>query len=203
MIRFSKFFIALLLCGSLYAQNFNDYFVDKTMRVDYFHTGTKGSEVFAIDQIYEAGIWAGSQINLLTDLNLGEYQVRVFDVSSGKLIYSRGYSTVFNEWQTTSDAKKNYHTFHETLQLPMPKSTIKMAIYRRDKKMNFVEKWATEIDPGDEAIINKAVNKPAYKITALMENGPSSEKVDIVIVGDGYTKDEMEQFRKDAKHYND
>ncbi|KAA3614959.1 MAG: peptidase M64 [Calditrichaeota bacterium] len=203
MKRIFIFIMLLFFSGTLFAQNFSDYFVDKTMRVDYYHSGTKGSELFAIDQIYDAGIWAGSQTNLNTTLNLGEYQVRVFDSASGKMIYSRGYSTIFNEWQTTPDAKVNHHTFHETLLLPMPKSKIKMGIYRRDKKMNFVEKWVTEIDPTNDAIMNKAVNKPGYKVSALMENGPSSEKVDIVIVGDGYTKEEMEQFRKDAKYHND
>ncbi len=203
MFRFSFLITLIFFATGLLAQNFNDYFNDRTMRVDYYHSGTTGSEIFAIDQIYNAGVWAGSKTNLNTTLNLGDYQVRVFDDTSGTLIYSRGYSTIFNEWQTTTDAKKNWHTFHETQQLPMPKSKIKLAIYRRDKQMNFVEKWNTIIDPTNDAIINKAVNKPAYQVTALMENGPATEKVDIVIMGDGYTKEEMEQFRKDAKHYND
>ncbi len=179
MFRFLFLVTLIFFTTSLLAQDFNDYFTDRTMRVDYYHSGTKGSEIFAIDQIYDAGVWAGSKTNLNTTLNLGDYQVRVFDDTSGTLIYSRGYSTIFNEWQTTTDAKKNWHTFHETQQLPMPKSKIKLAIYRRDKQMNFVEKWKTIIDPANDAIINKAVNKPAYQVTALMENGPAAEKVDI------------------------
>lgn len=202
-------FNAVNMLGGIKAWNklpiveFDDFFLDRTLRVDYFHSGTHESEFFAIDQLYEAGPWAGSQNNLITTLNLGEYQVRVFDEKSGKLIYARGYSSVFNEWQTTPDAKVNAHTIHETQQIPLPKAPIKLAIYRRDKELNFQEVWHTAIDPTNKSILNKAVNKPGYKVSALMKNGAPSNKVDIVIVGDGYTKEEMAQFRKDAKKYND
>lgn len=189
--------------NKLPVDNFPGFFIDKTMRVDYFHSGNHESEFFAIDQVYEAGPWAGSQNNLITHLNLGDYQLRIFDEKTAQLIYSRGYSSIFNEWQTTSDAKSNWHTFHETQQIPMPKAKIKYAVYRRDEKLNFKEIWSTIIDPNDKTILSKSVNKPDYKVTALMENGPPSNKVDLVIIGDGYSKDDIDQLRKDAKKYND
>ena len=173
------------------------------MRIDYFHSGTKDQEHFSIDQIYDAGPWAGSKKNLISNLNLGEYQLRIFDLASSKLIYSRGYSTFFNEWQTTSEAKENWKSINETLLIPMPKNKIQLAVYRRDKKMSFREVYATIIDPALPITTNMAVNKPGYKVTALMKNGDPEDKVDIVIVGDGYAKDDIDQFRKDAKYYND
>lgn len=200
-----RLMVFLLVCTSqLFATvEFSVFFEDKTLRVDFFHSGTSEKEFFAIDQLYKTDIWAGTKSQMITPLNLGEYQVRVFDAKSGKLIYSRGYSTIFNEWQTTPDAKKNYHTFHETILVPMPKAPIELAVFRRNKEMAFVEKWRTQIDPADDARINSNVKKPDYKVTPLMQNGPPSEKVDIVILGDGYTKDEIEQFKKDARYYND
>ena len=49
------------------------------MRVDVHHTGTKGEERLALDQVYEEGAWPGSRTQLVDTLNLGEYLVRVFD----------------------------------------------------------------------------------------------------------------------------
>src|SRR5436309_3632615 len=74
-----------------YSQTFNNFFLDRTLRVDCYHTGTKGTETFSLDQVLEEGPWAGSVVNLLDTLNLGEYQMRVYDEPTAALIYSRGY----------------------------------------------------------------------------------------------------------------
>ena len=119
------------------------------------------------------------------------------------MIYSRGYSTIFNEWQTTAEAQNNYHTFHESILIPKPKYRVQMAIYRRDKNMFFREVFSTVIDPADPLQIHTAPNKPNYKVTKIMQNGAASEKVDIVILGDGYAKNDINKLRKDAEHFND
>ncbi len=109
---------ALLICtiSSVAEANFEKYFFNKTMRVDFFHTGSKTQEIFSIDQIYEEGEWPGSKINLIDTLNYGEYLVKVFDVATNSLIFSRGYSTIFNEWQTTDEAAPGvFKTYHETV----------------------------------------------------------------------------------------
>ncbi len=95
---------ALLVFCTGSAQQFDRFFTSRTMRVDYYHTGAKGQESIALDDVYEEGEWPGSRINLIDTLNLGEYLCRVFDRSSGVLIYSRGFSTMFQEWQTTDGA---------------------------------------------------------------------------------------------------
>ncbi len=196
---------ALALHGAaLQAQSFQQYFVNKTLRVDYHHTGTKGEEKFALDQCYEEGEWAGGQRNLVDHLNLGEYQARVYDVETSTVIFSRGFSTMFNEWQTTGEANQGlYRTFHETVRLPMPQKKIQFTLCRRDQQMNFREIFSLTIDPAAPTQINRAPRAARFKATALMQNGPPASKVDLVILGDGYAKEEMEKFRKDAQHFND
>ncbi|HHL32968.1 MAG TPA: peptidase M64, partial [Desulfobulbaceae bacterium] len=91
-----KIFVFLLIPAALlFAIDHDAFFTGKTMRVDYYHSGKAGEEHFSLDQIYETGTWAGSKKHLITPLNLGEYQVRLYDSASGELIYSRGYSTMF------------------------------------------------------------------------------------------------------------
>lgn len=196
-------FIAMLLPQVLFAQSFNTFFSNHTLRVDYYHTGAKGQESFALDQCYVEGEWAGSQTQLLDRLNRGEYQARVFEAATSALIFSRGFSTVFNEWQTTGEASNMSRTFHETVLMPMPKSKVQFTICRRDKQMNFREVFSVVIDPNDPTQINRAPRAPKFKATALMQNGPPQTKVDIVMLGDGYTEKDLAKLRNDAKHFNE
>ncbi|HTK82852.1 MAG TPA: M64 family metallopeptidase [Bacteroidota bacterium] len=183
---------------------FENFFVDKTLRVDCSHTGTKGAETFSLSAVLEEGPWPGSLVNLIDTLSLGEYQARVYDVPSATLIYSRGYSSMFNEWQSTDEALSGiYRTFHETLRLPYPKRKVQVTISRRDKQMNLHEVFSTIIDPNSPTEVNHEKKISQFKVTPIWENGSPHEKVDILILGDGYRKEDMEKFRKDARHFND
>ncbi len=179
-------------------------FSGKTMRVDYYHTGTKGEETLSLDQVVVEGDWAGSKRNLIDTLNLGEFMVRVYDRGTNALIYSRGFSSMFNEWQTTDEALAGVHrTFSETVRFPFPKREIQLTISRRDRKMVFHELFSAAINPNDPTQVNTEKRPQTYKVTGVMKNGDPAEKVDIAILGDGYTKGEMEKFRKDAKHFTE
>jgi hypothetical protein len=206
-MRTLTYFILATLCSQSFAGGttlYGKFFSEKTMRVDYFHTGTKGEERLSLDQVYEEGPWPGSRVNLIDSLNLGEYIVRVFDHATSVLIYSRGFSSIFNEWQTTDEALNGvYRTFSETVRLPFPKRAIQLTLARRDRQMVFHELFSILIDPGLPTRVNKEKKEHPYMVTPLMENGAPSVKVDILIMGDGYAKADMEKFRKDAKHFND
>jgi hypothetical protein len=194
----------LLLLFRAKAQEYNRYFLDKTLRIDLNHTGSKTSETLALDRLSDEGPWPGSRFNLLDTLNLGEYQVRVFDAGSDALIYSRGYSTMFNEWQTTDEATPEfYRTFQETIRIPYPKQPVQVTVHRRDKKMAFREIYAARIDPNSPAAVHREHRSAQFRSFTLQENGPASKKVDLLILGDGYRKEDMEKFRADAKHFNE
>ena len=92
-----------MMLGSLVAQtdvDFDRYFIDKTMRLDYVHTGTHDQEFYSYNEIFQEPVWAGSKHNLVDTLNLGKYLFKVTDVKTNVLIYSRGFSSIFGEWQT-------------------------------------------------------------------------------------------------------
>jgi hypothetical protein len=197
---------ALLISLTSMAQTdvaYDRYFTDATLRVDYYHTGTKGEERFSVDRAYREGVWPGSRTRLLDTLNLGEFLVRVYDQATNVLLYSRGFSSMFQEWQTTDEAVAGvYRTFEETVRFPFPRRTVQVTIARRDKRMVFHELFSWTINPNDPAVVMKEKAVAAFPVTSLMENGPASEKVDILIMGDGYAKADMEKFRKDAEHFN-
>lgn len=173
-------------------------FKDKTMRLDYFHNGNDKEDHFSVDQIVSDGIWPGSKKNLIDKLQLGPYFFEVFDRESGKLLYSRGFASVFGEWQTTPEASSTWGTFHESLRFPYPLKPVKIILSKRDNENYFKEIWNLEIDP-DSRQINQADVKKSHVTDVIMNGGPADKKVDLVILGDGYSRKEMEKFRSDAK----
>ena len=185
------------------SDRFEQYFSDTTFRIDYYHTGTKGEERIAMDKMYIEGEWPGSLTNLIDTLNLGEYFFRITDVAGNRTIYSRGYSSLFNEWQTTDEAASGtYRTFHETVRFPCPLNKFQLTILRRSKQMVFDEVFSTVIDPNG-IDVHRGKTHDASGVVDLMTNGGIHSKVDIAILGDGYTKNETQKFLTDARHFTD
>jgi hypothetical protein len=176
---------------------FDKYFENKTMRVDYFHMGTANEEHFSVDRILNDGPWSGSQNHLLDELKYGLYFFEVIDLSSSQTIYSRGFASIFGEWQTIPEASEKWGTFHESVRFPWPLKPVKLIVKKRNAENHFEKVWETEIDPTSRSV-NPAENEIHHPAFTVLENGNPNEKVDIVILGDGYTKDEMEKFHDDA-----
>jgi hypothetical protein len=177
---------------------FEVFFENKTMRVDYFHSGMADEEHFAVDRILNDGDWSGSKTILLDNLNRGLYFFEVLDSESDELLYSRGFSSIFGEWQTIPEAEKQWGTFHESIRFPWPLKSVNVIMKKRDAKNEFTQIWELKIDPASR-IVNPAELIQIYKTFDYMVNGPAEEKVDIVILGDGYTKEEMEKFYSDVE----
>jgi len=205
MKKFTFLFIAIgmsmLSQAQLYiSSNYEMYFTGETMRVDYFHTGTASEEHFSLDRILNDGHWAGSKTVLIDNLNRGLYFFKITDTLTNTLLYSRGFASVFGEWQSIGDP--NWGTFHESVRFPWPKLPVRLTIEKRDAKNNFVSIWSTVIDPASR-IVNPSVLKSGLKTYSYIENGNAENHVDIVILGDGYTAAEMDKFHKDIATLTD
>ena len=169
-----------------------------TIRLDYFHTGSASEERFALDTVVQEGAWPGPPAKAIDTSNLGKYQFEVRDAKSGSLLYSRGFASIFGEWQSTAEAQHRSRTLHESLRFPAPSGPVKVSIFKRDDKNKFKELWFTEIDPLDRAV-DRAAAPAGVKVWAVMQNGPPSEKVDLLLIGDGYTAKEMDKWHGDAR----
>ena len=205
MKTFSILFLALGISILLQAQkvanvDYDKYFTSETMRVDYFHTGTATEEHFSLDRVLNDGAWPGSRVVLLDELNRGLYFYKITDTLTNTLLYSRGFASVFGEWQTIGDPA--WGTFHESVRFPWPKLPVRLTIEKRDAKNNFAEVWSIVIDP-KARIVNPAVLKSTYKSFTYVDNGKADTHVDIVILGDGYSAAEMDKFHKDVAALTD
>lgn len=180
---------------------FENYFENQTMRVDYYHTGDADDEFISIDQIYKQGVWAGTVNNLIDPFDLGKYFFKIFDKADSNLIYSRGFSTYFGEYQTTVQAGSGIKkTYHESLLFPCPKNPVHLIIEVRDRKNQLNTIFEMNIDPADYHI-NKESTTRKDSIIKIIDNGDSHHKVDLVILGEGYTMGEIDKFKADLEKY--
>jgi hypothetical protein len=176
---------------------FSSLFTDRTMRVDYYHTGG-GQELFALDRVVSDGPWAGSRTQLLDTTNLGPYFLEVVDRRTNQAIYSRGFASIYGEWETTAEARAGVHrSFHESVRFPWPKQPVQLVIRKRDAQNAFREVWSAVIDPASR-LVTPVEARPAGKVWTVFENGPSAVKVDLLILGDGYAEADLPKFHADV-----
>jgi len=193
-------FLILLSITVTYSQiNFDDYFENKTLRLDYFHSGDKESDFYSFDELIEEPYWGGSKVNLIDKFNYGKYKFEVHDAASNQLIYSRGYSTLFNEWQTTEEAKHTTRTFSETIVFPFPKNPVMVKFYSSNRKNEWIKKFEYEVNPENYFIKPERVSE--YRTFEVLNSGDPSVKVDIVLIPEGYRWHEMEKFKKDCERF--
>ena len=177
---------------------FDTYFRDKTMRVDYFHSGGPGVEILSLDRVVSDGPWAGSRTRLVDDLNLGKYLYEVIDRQTNRVIYSRGFASIYGEWETTPESRQVHRTFHESLRFPWPRRPVQVVLKVRDAENSFHEIWSTVVDPGSR-FVNPVDRPPLGEVWALQESGPPAEKVDLLVIGEGYVAAEQPKFHADAR----
>ena len=122
------------------------------MRLDYYHSGNTRQELFSVDRVViEPLPWPGNMGKTIDDTNLGNYFFEVHDQVSGKLLYSRGFSSIYGEWVTTDEAKKASRTFSESLRFPAPDAAVQIILKKRDGEA-FKEVWTTVVDPKDKFV---------------------------------------------------
>lgn len=186
-------FFALLLSASVKA-------APRTLRVDYYHTGNAHEQWFSLDRIVMEPLeWPGNPNHAIDESRLGNYLFEVRDKSSGTLVYSRGFNSVFGEWKTTEEALHSNRTFSESLRFPAPDSTVEVLLKARDGG-GFHEVWKTTVDPRDKFIERGRPPSPG-PLLELQKMGTPSKKIDLLVLGDGYTAAERGKFEKDARRF--
>ncbi|HEY3172308.1 MAG TPA: IgA Peptidase M64 [Thermoanaerobaculia bacterium] len=169
----------------------------RTMRLDYFHTGNAAEERFSADRVVlEPLPWAGGRS--IDDTNLGKYFFEVIDRKSNRVLYSRGFASIYGEWELTGEAKAVNRTFHESLRFPAPDGPVQIVLKKRDAKNAFREVWSFLLDPTDMFVDSSKPASPG-PLLEIQKTGDPAEKVDFLIVGDGYTAAERPKFEKDAR----
>lgn len=195
-------FILFTVTLTIQAQkDFDKYFIDKVLRFDFMLAGDNQKTL-----VYPAGMnqepnWAGSNTNLINKFNTGNFKYEVFDSTGKTLIYSRAFSSLFQEWQTTAEAKTTEKSFYEVATMPYPKNKVHFILSKRDRDGSFSKLYETEIDPS--SIYIRKENPVDVKVTKTYNAGDPHTSLDLAFIAEGYTAEEMGKFRDDVKKMAD
>lgn len=178
---------------------FDAHFDDATLRIDFYRSGDAAVERLVFDRAIRQGVWAGPTTHLLDPHPYGGSQVEVLDPGTGRVLFSRGFDTIFGEYRTTGPALRGEaRTYHESVLVPFPKHPILVRIGPRNPD----PAWATAewtIDPGDLSIAREAPT-PAV-VTEVTAPRPPGRCLDIAILGEGYTAEDLDTFAEDVRRF--
>jgi hypothetical protein len=203
LFLFKEIFLSSLSSAEISSSStstFDARFTGRTMRVDVFHTGGPKGEVVAFDRAVDDGPWPGSRTRLLDETNLGTHFFEVRSTRTNGVLYSRGYSSMYAEWETTGEPKKASRTFPESLRFPWPKEPVQLVLSRRDAAGAFQPLFTATVDP---AAANPAPRPPLGKVWTVFENGPAATKLDLLMLGEGYAEKDLPKFHADVKRLVD
>ena len=181
-IAMKRFFLLLFLgtCPAVSAQvRFSDYFLEETMRFDYYHSGDSRSEEYFFDALKAEPYWAGSHVSLLDTTGYGNQFFRIVDRASEREIYSRGFCTLFNEWQSTAEADSVRRSYPESVVFPYPRRPCRIEIFGRNARGRFEKRFSQNIDPASCFV---AQFSPRYEAFEVAYNGNPAHRVDIVLL---------------------
>jgi hypothetical protein len=171
-----------------------------TMRVDYYHTGNDKEERFSLDRILiEPLPWPGNPAARVDRTNSGKYFFEVADLGTSEILYSRGFASVYGEWETTGEAQKINRTFSESLRFPAIDRPARITLRKRDAGNVFQDIWTFVVDPSDKFVERGAKMPSAGPLIKFHEAGDPAQKLDLLVMGDGYTAAERGKFERDAK----
>jgi len=189
--------VAILCIGNAYAQKFEDYFVNKSIRVDYIFAGNSSAQQIYLDELSALPQWAGRKTHLNEVPLKGNGQIIMKDIKTQQVIYKTSFSSLFQEWITTDEAKQIAKSFENSFVLPYPKDSVEVVALLFDSYGKETSKLKHIIDPKDILIHQKESAHIPYKY--IIQNGDYSQCIDIAILAEGYTEKEMQQFYADAE----
>jgi hypothetical protein len=174
-----------------------------TMRVDYFHTGNAETEMFSLDQVViEPPPWSGNMAQPYDKTNRGKYLFDIVDPETGAIAWSRSFSSIYGEWETTGEARENNRGFHESVRFPAQDSVFELVMKKRGAGNAFEEIWRIRLDP-DDVLVHRESAAFADHVVAIHKSGDPATKVDLLLMGDGYTAEEQDAFFEKAKELTD
>jgi len=177
---------------------FDDFFVNKTLRIDYFLAGNNNEENVYFRDMMEEPYYGGPHNNMVSLMNTGTYRYCLIDSASGKLLFAKGFCSLFQEWKGTHEAKEIRRAFPMVAVMPFPKKTVNFVIEKRSYETGTFERmFAMNIRPDNYFIRKDSIHR--YKVEKLKDSGEPANSVDIAFMAEGYTENEMPKFLEDAR----
>ena len=197
-----KYLAILGLCAALStpinAQRFDDYFENKTLRTDYIFTGDSEKQEVYLDELCSLPHWAGRRHHLSELPLAGNGEITMTDKATGQVIYRTSFSSLFQEWVSEEEATRIKKGFENSFLLPFPKKPALVTITLKNVHHKPVATLTHEVRPDDILIHQRGIER----ITPhqyVHQSGSMEDCIDVAILAEGYTQEEMDLFYKDAQ----
>ena len=189
--------MATLCCMLLQAQRFEDYFEDKTLRIDYIFAGNAQQQEIAVDQLNVSPHWYGKR-QRLAELPLeGNGQITVRSHKTGQVIYRHSFSTLFQEWLSYPEAQSIRKSFENVFLVPMPKDTVDVTLDLRDNRREIMATLTHQVVPTD-ILIRRIGEKDVTPFVTIQEAKDPQHCIHIAYLAEGYQQHEMSTFIDDV-----
>lgn len=192
------FYLLLLSCTAATAQQFDDYFTDQTLRVDYLFSGDHNTQNIAVDELLVEPRWYGKRHRLAEVPVEGNGQITVRDHHSGRVIYRNSFSTLFQEWQQEPEALSKVKSFENVFLVPMPKDTADITLDLRNNRREISSSMTHQIVPSD-ILIRPIGYKDVTPFETLQKASDSTNCIHLAYLAEGYQASEMNTFIADAR----
>lgn len=200
---FLSVFLLFSMCQSIYSQDFDEFFINKTLRADYLFTGNKKNQNIVLDELKYVDVWAGRRTRLNEYPLDGNGRITMRDKATGVVIYTTAFSSLFQEWLGEPEAENISKGYENTFLMPFPKKesvvTVELFNARHDVSASF-----THVVNPEDILISKAGDSTTVSPHKyILKNGTYEECIDIAILAEGYTEEEMDRFYEDAQKATD
>lgn len=191
-------FMAILCSMLLQAQRFEDFFEDKTLRIDYNFAGNAHQQEIAVDQLNVSPHWYGKR-QRLAELPLeGNGQITVRSHKTGQVIYRYSFSTLFQEWLSYPEAQNVRKSFENVFLVPMPKDTVDVTLDLRNNRREVMASLTHQVVPTD-ILIRRIGEKDVTPYETIQEAKDSQHCIHVAYLAEGYQQDEMSTFIDDVR----
>lgn len=198
MRKFISFCLITCLIASSQAQDFEKYFTNQTLRLDYLHIGKNDTEKFEIQKFSAGGIWSGTRSFLIDPNRYGDILFQAYDSASNKLLFTRSYSCLFNEYRATERAKTEIGSFEECINMPFPLKTVRFTFTSYDRKKVGTQIYEGYFNP-QHTPTQPFVSE--YKTINLHIGGNPDTCIDVLFIPDGYSTKDKKEMMYDMKRF--
>lgn len=189
-----------LLLATQYAQaqDFDTYFENRTLRLDYTFSGNAAEQRIYVDELNVMPGWYGKRTRLSEVPVEGYGQVTVRTHAAGKVIYRNSFSTLFQEWLAYDEAKTATKSFENVFLVPMPKDTVDITITLRDNRHDVMASLTHTVAP-DDILIRHRGERDVTPYVTLQRAEDTTRCIHIAFVAEGYQESEMDTYIEDAR----
>lgn len=196
MKRYVSFLVLLMTAISLQAQDFQQFFNDSTLRLDYIFAGDKKSQHIYLDQLHKSAGWYGRRHHLDQLPLEGNGDITMKDAATGTVIYRHSFSTLFQEWLSTAEARQTSRSFENVFLVPYPRQTVEITVTLRDYHARTMASMTHRVNPTD-ILIRRQHQQSRY--TTIHAAADTARCIHVAFVAEGYTIGQMDQYLADCR----